>query len=506
MKKVSLRNKILTFLAGFTMLFGAGVSLQSKAPVETKAANFYSGTELNLKVNAEWSSNNKHFAVWLIGSGATGSSFWVDMDKVLDVPNTYKATTPVGSYEKLVFASFPAGQTADWGNKKYQTVDLFLEGSNNLWTLQEGAQDYANPTASPFVDTRIPSNTTLYVRPNDSFKGENFHHMEATLVRNGETKNVSLTADAKIQMYKIIVPTTTPQDYCKWATIKFTSKDSVGNNINETAALVYDAANNTYNTEINQWQSYTGFIGLYAPATAGINESKVRIWLDRSDIHTDGFVYVLRAGTSNLAPTGYEKALVNGNKYFAYYDVSLNTLKNKTFDFVVLQNGYMVTNTNTVSYVLGDNSKLLRITNEGGLKINKVAIGSEQRIYNTFFAKVLEGYLTCSSSTDNGYGAFTAFDANFLPKSGGSWNLEGNLGDVTINDYLNIEDYTSGPRSTPTNAYEKYLTMQQKAGAGCGRQYTNDSTLDSTTGVLILGAMFALSTAGYIFFRKKKVA
>ena len=298
----------------------------------------------------------------------------------------------------------------------------------------------------------------------------------------------------------------TPQDYCKWATIKFTSKDSVGNNINETAALVYDAANNTYNTEINQWQSYTGFIGLYAPATAGINESKVRIWLDRSDIHTDGFVYVLRAGTSNLAPTGYEKALVNGNKYFAYYDVSLNTLKNKTFDFVVLQNGYMVTNTNTVSYVLGDNSKLLRITNEGGLKINKVAIGSEQRIYNTFFAKVLEGYLTCSSSTDNGYGAFTAFDANFLPKSGGSWNLEGNLGDVTINDYLNIEDYTSGPRSTPTNAYEKYLTMQQKAGAGSGRQYTNDSTLDSTTGVLILGAMFALSTAGYIFFRKKKVA
>ena len=64
----------------------------------------------------------------------------------------------------------------------------------------------------------------------------------------------------------------------------------------------------------------------------------------------------------------------------------------------------MVTNTNTVSYVLGDNSKLLRITNEGGLKINKVAIGSEQRIYNTFFAKVLEGYLICSSSTDNGYG------------------------------------------------------------------------------------------------------
>ena len=62
--------------------------------------------------------------------------------------------------------------------------------------------------------------------------------------------------------------------------------------------LVYDAANNTYNTESNQWQSYTGFINCI-PATAGINESKVRIWLDRSDIHTDGFVYVLRAGKSN---------------------------------------------------------------------------------------------------------------------------------------------------------------------------------------------------------------
>ena len=59
-------------------------------------------------------------------------------------------------------------------------------------------------------------------------------------------------------------------------------------------------------------------------------------------------------------------------------------------------------------------------------------------------------------------------------------------------------------RSTPTNAYEKYLTMQQKQALAASRQYTNDSTLDSTTGVLILGTMFALSTAGYIFFRKKK--
>ena len=82
--------------------------------------------------------------------------------------------------------------------------------------------------------------------------------------------------------------------------------------------------------------------------------------------------------------------------------------------------------------------------------------------------------------------------------------MEGNLGDVTINDYLNIEDYTSGPRSTPTNAYEKYLTMQQKAGAGSGRQYTNDSTLDSTTGVLILGAMFALSTLDIFSSVRKK--
>ena len=83
--------------------------------------------------------------------------------------------------------------------------------------------------------------------------------------------------------------------------------------------------------------------------------------------------------------------------------------------------------------------------------------------------------------------------------------LEGNLGDVTINDYLNIEDYTSGPRSTPTNAYEN-ISRCNKSRRWQRRQYTNDSTLDSTTGVLILGAMFALSTAGYIFFRKKKVA
>ena len=67
--------------------------------------------------------------------------------------------------------------------------------------------------------------------------------------------------------------------------------------------------------------------------------------------------------------------------------------------------------------------------------INKGAI--TERIYNTFFAKVLE-VITCDANV-NGYGAFEELDANYCVAG-----LGGDLG-VTITDFDSVSDMQLEP-------------------------------------------------------------
>ena len=137
--------------------------------------------------------------------------------------------------------------------------------------------------------------------------------------------------------------------------------------------------------------------------------------------------------------------------------------------------------------------------------ISKGSVDGNDTVYNTFFAKVLEGYLTCSASADNGYGAFNLVDTNFLPKDG-NWKMDGQLSDVTITDYAYGSDYSSTSQRTLTevNAFHKYEALETEYNAANPVRYTDNSKVSNVNTVVVLAAMFTIATLGYAFFRKRK--
>ena len=120
--------------------------------------------------------------------------------------------------------------------------------------------------------------------------------------------------------------------------------------------------------------------------------------------------------------------------------------------------------------------------------------------------------MTCKASASNGYFAFPQIDANFLPRDGENWNLEGNLGGVIITDFAGVG--TSGygsPRGTgvQVNAYAKYEGLQAmynlhgSSGVIANKSKTSNN---ETLFTLIITALGISTLAGVYYFRKRKTA
>lgn len=239
----------------------------------------------------------------------------------------------------------------------------------------------------------------------------------------------------------------------------------------------------------------------------GIDASKVRIWLNRQGINEWGYNYVIRAGNTYYEPTNFISALTNG-RWFVYYDVPTSNVKNKSLDIINIDSNKNTIGAMNTTFEPSDNSKVWYVNKyNDDWWISKGSVDGNDTVYNTFFAKVLEGYLTCSASADNGYGAFNLVDTNFLPKDG-NWKMDGQLSDVTITDYAYGSDYSSTSQRTLTevNAFHKYEALETAYNAANPVRYTDNSKVSNVNTVVVLAAMFTIATLGYAFFRKKKIA
>ncbi|MFA7068433.1 MAG: LPXTG cell wall anchor domain-containing protein, partial [Acidaminococcaceae bacterium] len=125
-----------------------------------------------------------------------------------------------------------------------------------------------------------------------------------------------------------------------------------------------------------------------------------------------------------------------------------------------------------------------------------------------FFAKVLEGYLTCDASPVNGYMAFNLIDTNFLPRVASVWNMEGDLAGNLIKDFLSETDYATGTRETvaATDAFAKYQMMQNLYIATNNPTqnigyFDNKSSLPLIIGIALVGLT---SLAGLYILKKKR--
>ena len=160
------------------------------------------------------------------------------------------------------------------------------------------------------------------------------------------------------------------------------------------------------------------------------------------------------------------------------------------------------------TFVEGDNSKLWKINLSGETWSYEKTVVSE-KVYNTFVRKVLEGYLSCSPSVDNGYGAFNLMDNTFIPKidAGGTtiWNMSGTLGGQTLNDYASVEAYETGERTVEVDAYVKYQMLAANYLANSGGGGASFSLMNSSNNTpLILMFIFSLIGVGFISYLRLK--
>lgn len=257
------------------------------------------------------------------------------------------------------------------------------------------------------------------------------------------------------------------------------------------------------------------------PATAGyadgIDQSRTRIWLDRGHYNTGDATVVLEIVTgSKYTPSGYVQAL-NSGIWYAYYDVLVSEITAKDFKFHKYQSAdpnALWNSTTTLNYTTGDSAYLFKVpaTDDGQPTDDTLTKGSVVgRIKNTFLAKVLEGYLTCSTSLDNGYEAFANMKSNFIPLTGEFWDMEGNLSGINITDYAGTgASQYSSPRGTgvSVDAQLKYDALRTYYNlAHPGSPISRNTSVEPSTNIALItliGILGMSALAGFYFLKSKK--
>lgn len=190
-------------------------------------------------------------------------------------------------------------------------------------------------------------------------------------------------------------------------------------------------------------------------------------------------------------------------RLFVYFDMPLSLLKGGfKIDLVVFSTTKQEVVILTGAYSAGDNNKVWKVNHsEGTWSVSKGAI--TERILNTFLAKVLKGYLTCSPSAENGYNAFQLMDTNIIPRADGNWNVQSDLGGekgVKITDYAEIGtgDYaTDRGTGVQVDAYDKYTALEAMYNSSGASVDTNVTPNEgNTTGVTVLILLLAITLFG----------
>ena len=298
-----------------------------------------------------------------------------------------------------------------------------------------------------------------------------------------------------------------------------------GNKWTQTGDLTYDGVNNVYEVvgwDAGNWITVEGLendpepplppLPTFTKTDEGINNSKVRIWLDRSGHYDSGYQFTMKIGETYYQPTDYILAThavpKNSGRWFAYYDMPISAFNgNPNIDLVVFSNIKLELVISAGTYSVGDNSKVWKVNHieEGNVWSVSKGVASD-RLIPEFIGKVLEGYLTCSPSEENGYNAFPAIEANFINK----WNIEGDLGGNEITDYAGTGTAGYGSlrgEGAKIDVYVKYTALENMYNNGqidSADFGTKINESRNTTGVALLVLTLGIALFGGFYFLYKK--
>lgn len=252
-----------------------------------------------------------------------------------------------------------------------------------------------------------------------------------------------------------------------------TISDASGN-IKVNSTYIFDVRFDSSNDDIKI------DLGNINPASLdGVNGSRMRIWLDRGVYMQSGneiiglqFGSSISNTTEIITPSGYVER--SANYFYAYYDIPILTV-NTSIRVLRLSSTEGIYNTSsTLVWSNSDYNKTLAITGwEGSNLVTRAIPDDQSNIKNTFLAKVLEGYLTCSNSTANGFGGFAQVRGTYFFFSEGTGGVRTILGEtlgaVTLTDYAYGSNYNSN-RGTgiQVNALHKYNALALAAGVAIG--------------------------------------
>lgn len=400
-----------------------------------------------------------------------------------------------------------------------------------------GAKKQAEVAVKADTPINIVTGTELYLKPNSQWKIGNayfavfFFNTEAGA--EGDNQFVDMSVVTADTLYKVTTPASAKGYFTNVIFTRQNPDNATGWNTetetrcwNQTDDLEFYGTKTLYELPEGSWgkpdhpNQLTNAYWKVLPTvvtpvatTAGISSTRFRIWLDRNN-HFPGhpYQYLLKVGSDRYSVTGYEKALVFDvdGIYFAYWDIEIATVKGKEVGFTIVNDANEIqVEIPASTFVEKDNSKLWRIQYDGdtatwSIQKDKV-VG---RVFASFVGKVLEGYLSCSASVDNGYGVFNLVNENFFERDGETWNVEGNLGEVTINDFENVADYATGTKNATVDAYSKHQMLQANYIAMGGGGPAPFALMGSTTNTLLI-SIFAISLIGICFvsflaLRKKR--
>lgn len=111
------------------------------------AADMTGGEVLYLKPNSNWTQAGARFAAYFFNN-STGKNTWVSMTDS-NGDGIYEVTAPSGNWANVIFCRMnPSTSANNWDNKWNQTSDLTYDGTNNLYTVADGAWDNGGGTWS----------------------------------------------------------------------------------------------------------------------------------------------------------------------------------------------------------------------------------------------------------------------------------------------------------------------------------------------------------------------
>jgi len=233
-----------------------------------------------------------------------------------------------------------------------------------------------------------------------------------------------------------------------------------------------------------------------APTTADLTENVVaNITYVEIESYTADTYYAAGGGFTEYTTDGV-----------VFYDIPLATITGKYFDLARLSTTDPATATvwdKTEAELFNTTmlNKIWRIFGNGKGVYRPEGIDAESRnVSNGVINSLLYGYMTCSDSANNGYGAFDSLNTNF--------NLTGRTFSETdtVLDFINQSDYSMGRGDGVTVLTSNKIAMMQTM-YNLSLSPARITTVDfkKNTKLVFLISLIGMSAlAGFYFLKSKK--